>query len=134
MLKETHMVAKYIFRRSFKEKKLYWGKKKLKHHSFQLLIQKTQHPRRGFSHWCLSIAPYLTTNNSFPLLWVMGIPSNVRHQTLQTSAFQLRFSRKLEVMDLTQEEFSELQLWRVFLFLFFVFLFLMSEWSLKMKL
>lgn len=27
MLKEPHVVAKYVFRRSSKEKKLYWGKK-----------------------------------------------------------------------------------------------------------
>lgn len=40
----------------------------------------------------------------------MGIPSNARNQPLQFSFFQLRFSRKLEVMDLREEEFSVLQL------------------------
>lgn len=40
----------------------------------------------------------------------MGIPSNAAHQPLQISFFQLRFSRKLEVTDLREEEVSVLQL------------------------
>lgn len=93
----------------------FFGKKK-DYHSIQLSVQKAQHPRRAFYHCCSFITHYLTTKLFAPTSGEeMGTPSNAWNQALQISVFQLGFSRKLEVTDLGEEEFSELQL-QIYLF------------------